>query len=247
MRLELTYLVQNKGMNPRNSPDVYWLALLLEPFVDKTTEKEIHWLAFEDTDSRSKSRKVTDKDIYYYLTLILGDGSVEQIDFIGYKSKKGMVIIDCSRSYNHIMNKMIEIIRKIQKETPEFKMYIKGSAIPEYIEDKYGDIVKGKDEFSKKTPRGTFRPSYNKIFRLDDEIVWVPNKGFESAHELTTRISVKNQLPTDVSKLIKEYLGKDDNSFFHEKRKTVGKGGKRRKNGVRKTKRNVKRKIIFTH
>lgn len=235
MTLELSYLVQDGGMNPQNSPDAYWLAQLLEPFVDKTTENKIRWLEYEETDRGSKPRKVTDKDIYYYLTFTLGDGSVEQIDFIGYKSKKGMVIIDCSRSYNHVMNKMIEIIRKIQKETPEFKMYIKGSAIPEYIKDKNGNVVESNEEFNKKSSRGTFRPSYNKIFGLDNEIVWVPNKGFEPLGELTSRIAVRKQLPQGMSSIIMSYVGKDDNSFFHEKKKTVGKGGKRKT--VRKGKR----------
>jgi len=237
MSFELSYQIQKDGINPKNSPDIYWLALLITPFVNKTKEIETRYLDYdEDLD---KKKTVTSKDIYYNLQYYSKNNVTESLDFNGYDSKNGMVITDMSGPYNNVMNKMIEITTEIQKQNPKFKLYVNSSAIPTYIGDAWQQT---KDDWSKETEMGKFSSSYNKILALGDEIVWVPNKGFESVNSVTSRIAVKNKLPPEISQIIKEYIGDKSDSFF-----PPGRGGKRKtkrrkkkytkKHGKRKTRR----------
>ena len=240
MHFELSY-PEHDGTNPRDSPDIYWLVPLLTPFIDKTREYESRYLDYDEELDRQKT--VTSKDIYYNLHYY--DDKMNDlggVDFVGYDSKNGMIITDIGgSSYKNVMNKMIEITNEILKQNPKFKLYVNSSAIPTYTGDAW---QQNKEEWNNTTEMGKFRPSYNKILALGDEIVWVPNKGFESPNSLTSRIAVKNNLPPEISRIIKEYNG-PDKSFF-----PTGRGGKRKtktkriykkrrtckkKNGKRKT------------
>jgi len=233
MSFELSYPIQEDGINPENSPNIYWLVPLIRPFV-KLHENKVNWLEYDEELDRKKT--VTSKDIYYNLHYSKNNVT-ESLDFNGYDSKDGMVITDISGSYNNVMNKMIEITTEIQKQNPKFKLYVNSSAIPTYLGDAYAQT---KEEWNKATEMGKFRPSYNKILALGDEIVWVPNKGFESPNSLTSRIAVKNKLPPEISHIIKDYLGDKSDSFFTRggKRKTKRRKKKyTKKHGKRKTRR----------
>jgi len=54
MSFELSYPIQEDGINPENSPDIYWLVPLFTPFV-KLHENKVNWLEYDEELDRKKN------------------------------------------------------------------------------------------------------------------------------------------------------------------------------------------------
>lgn len=227
MSFELSYPIQENGINPRDSPNIYWLALLISPFV-KVKEYTVKYLEY---DKENRKKTVTSKDIYYrleYYPKTDNNFTEAYLDFKGYDSKRGMVITYISGSCNSVINKIIQITTEIQKQNPNFKLYVETSAIPTYlVNDKKQTI----EECNKVTEMGNFRPSYNKMFGLNDLVVWVPKNKLESDNSSTLQIPVENK---DV------IFNGDDDSNSYKNNTVFFRGGKR------KTKRRKHKKGKYT-
>jgi len=186
MSFELSYPIQENGINPQDSPNIYWLARLITPFV-KVKEYTDKYLGY---DKENRKKTVTSEDIYYHLQLNSGDDYPRSAKFKGYNSKKGMVITYMDETCGGVILKMIQITTEIQKQNPAFKLYVVKSAIPTYWANNKEQTI---EECNKVTEMGNFRPSYNKMFGLNNLVVWVPKKKSESDNSSTPRIAMENK------------------------------------------------------